>query len=72
MKDIRCGCCRALLFRMASAPSAPAIEIKCRRCGTINHLRPPEPAPERDSPTAPDTEPGPCAGNCITSTPSPG
>ncbi|WP_442793795.1 Com family DNA-binding transcriptional regulator [Pannonibacter sp. SL95] len=47
MKDIRCGCCRALLFRMAAAPSAPAIEIKCRRCGTINHLRPPEPAPER-------------------------
>ncbi|MGV1825615.1 Com family DNA-binding transcriptional regulator [Agrobacterium vitis] len=23
------------------------IEIKCRRCGTINHLRPAEPEPDR-------------------------
>ncbi|WP_082542426.1 MULTISPECIES: zinc finger domain-containing protein [unclassified Mesorhizobium] len=45
MKDIRCGKCRALLFRASGATSA--IEIKCRRCGVINHLRPNEPQSER-------------------------
>ncbi|RJG46429.1 Com family DNA-binding transcriptional regulator [Mesorhizobium sp. DCY119] len=45
MKDIRCGKCRALLFRMSGATNE--IEIKCRRCGTVNHLRPNEPEPER-------------------------
>ncbi|WP_442793808.1 Com family DNA-binding transcriptional regulator [Pannonibacter sp. SL95] len=46
MKEFRCGHCRALLFKAAGNPSC-AIEIKCRRCGTLTHLRPPEPAPER-------------------------
>ncbi|MHA7882744.1 Com family DNA-binding transcriptional regulator [Nitratireductor sp. OM-1] len=45
MKDVRCGRCRALLFRANNDRSE--IEIKCRRCGTINHLRPAEPEPER-------------------------
>jgi phage FluMu protein Com len=47
VQNIRCGKCRALLFRCEPAAIARAIEIKCRRCGTINLLRPLEPAPER-------------------------
>ena len=42
MEPVRCGRCRALLFRAESLGGV--IEIKCRRCGTINHLRPSEPA----------------------------
>ncbi len=44
MKDIRCGVCNALLLRMASEAT---IEIKCRRCGTLTHLRAVSPQPER-------------------------
>ncbi|WP_084594708.1 Com family DNA-binding transcriptional regulator [Hoeflea phototrophica] len=47
MKDIRCGKCSALLFRAGQNATLGDIEIKCRRCGTINHLRPAEPATER-------------------------
>lgn len=47
MEDVRCGRCRALLLRAADSAIAGSVEIKCRRCGTINHLRPSEPAPER-------------------------
>jgi phage FluMu protein Com len=38
--DIRCAGCRALLFRADSAAIAGEIEIKCRRCGQYNCLRP--------------------------------
>lgn len=47
MKDIRCGKCSALLFKAGQNAIANDIEIKCRRCGTINHLRPAEPVTER-------------------------
>lgn len=48
MPEIRCGSCRALLFKYDGRDITATIEIKCRRCGTINHLRPPEPL--RDHP----------------------
>ncbi|WP_084539946.1 Com family DNA-binding transcriptional regulator [Azorhizobium doebereinerae] len=44
---MRCGSCRALLFRAGRGAISGTIEIKCRRCGTLNALRPPEPKPER-------------------------
>ncbi|WP_404977689.1 Com family DNA-binding transcriptional regulator [Ancylobacter sp. 3268] len=44
MNDVRCRC-SALLFRTAAIRDT--IEIKCRRCGTLNSLRPAEPIPER-------------------------
>ncbi|WP_084540029.1 Com family DNA-binding transcriptional regulator [Azorhizobium doebereinerae] len=47
MENIRCGSCRALLFRAGRGAISGTIEIKCRRCGTLNALRPPEPKPER-------------------------
>ncbi|WP_082640632.1 Com family DNA-binding transcriptional regulator [Aureimonas sp. N4] len=43
MEPIRCGC-RALLFRMERHALKGALEIKCRRCGRLNHLRPSEPS----------------------------
>ncbi|MBS7538349.1 Com family DNA-binding transcriptional regulator [Ancylobacter lacus] len=46
MEEIRCGC-GALLLRAGRGSIAGRVEIKCRRCGAINHLRPTEPAPER-------------------------
>lgn len=47
METIRCGGCAALLFKASPRALAGRIEIKCRRCGRINHLRPIEPTPER-------------------------
>ncbi|OYW33260.1 MAG: hypothetical protein B7Z41_05915 [Rhizobiales bacterium 12-66-7] len=47
MENIRCGRCSALLFRAAPAAIRDTIEIKCRRCGTVNSLRPIEPTSER-------------------------
>ncbi|MDH5752534.1 MAG: Com family DNA-binding transcriptional regulator [Deltaproteobacteria bacterium] len=47
MQDYKCGSCRALLFKATPATIQGLLEIKCRRCGTINHLRPTEPTPER-------------------------
>ncbi|TRL38043.1 MULTISPECIES: Com family DNA-binding transcriptional regulator [Rhizobium] len=47
MRDIRCGKCSALLFRAEHDAISNVIEIKCRRCGTLNHLRPIEPASDR-------------------------
>ncbi|MQT13629.1 Com family DNA-binding transcriptional regulator [Segnochrobactrum spirostomi] len=48
MDDFRCGRCRALMFRAAAGAIAASLEIKCRRCGALNHLRPIEPARERE------------------------
>lgn len=39
MESIRCGGCNALLLRAAPHAISAAIEIKCRRCGALNHLR---------------------------------
>jgi phage FluMu protein Com len=53
-ESIRCGSCRALLFKASPNAIAAAIEIKCRRCRQINQLRPlpltqtsPSPSAER-------------------------
>lgn len=47
MRDIRCGSCAALLFKARQGAIANDIAIKCRRCGTLNHLRPIEPFNDR-------------------------
>ncbi|QCM10920.1 Com family DNA-binding transcriptional regulator [Agrobacterium tumefaciens] len=47
MENIRCGNCAALLFKAAPKAIAGDIQIKCRRCGSLNHLRPVEPAQDR-------------------------
>lgn len=47
MRNVRCGSCSALLFRARQNAIANDIEIKCRRCGTLNHLRPCEPFSDR-------------------------
>ncbi|WP_371932275.1 Com family DNA-binding transcriptional regulator [Roseibium sp. MMSF_3361] len=47
MQDIRCGSCNALLFKTRQGIISNDIQIKCRRCGTLNHLRPVEPSSER-------------------------
>ncbi|WP_083850309.1 Com family DNA-binding transcriptional regulator [Rhodovulum sp. PH10] len=44
---VRCASCRALLFRADAGAIAGIVEIKCRRCGTFNVLRPTEPSCER-------------------------
>ncbi|WP_418068519.1 Com family DNA-binding transcriptional regulator [Rhizobium laguerreae] len=55
MVNIRCGSCSALLFKAGQGAIANLIEIKCRRCGTINHLRPIEPLPDRHERPAKDS-----------------
>ncbi|WP_394078432.1 Com family DNA-binding transcriptional regulator [Roseixanthobacter finlandensis] len=47
MENVRCGKCSALLFRAGAGAIQGPIEIKCRRCGTVNFLRPVEPTSER-------------------------
>ncbi|MEW6124758.1 MAG: Com family DNA-binding transcriptional regulator [Pseudomonadota bacterium] len=47
MENIRCTRCGALHFRAAHGALRGVVEIKCRRCGTVTVLRPPEPTPER-------------------------
>ncbi|WP_184256054.1 Com family DNA-binding transcriptional regulator [Rhodopseudomonas rhenobacensis] len=47
MESIRCARCRALLFRAVADAIVGTVEIKCRRCGGINILRPTEPSTER-------------------------
>ncbi|WP_188082785.1 Com family DNA-binding transcriptional regulator [Sphingobium scionense] len=44
----RCASCRALLFKSEPGAIAGVIEIKCRRCGTFNSLRPVSPNPTAD------------------------
>jgi phage FluMu protein Com len=41
---VRCASCRALLFKAGRDAISGVIEIKCRRCGTINSMRPPSPS----------------------------
>ncbi|WP_423315742.1 Com family DNA-binding transcriptional regulator [Azospirillum sp. 11R-A] len=43
MEEIRCGSCAKLLAR----GTAEMLEIKCPRCGTLNHVRVANPPPER-------------------------
>lgn len=43
MESIRCNACNALLFKTEPNAVAGRIEIKCRRCGHYNDLRPSEP-----------------------------
>ncbi|WP_354553908.1 Com family DNA-binding transcriptional regulator [Rhizobium aquaticum] len=44
MENIRCQC-GALLFQAEAIRAV--IKIKCRRCGTMNHLRPMSPSQDR-------------------------
>lgn len=44
-ESIRCASCNALLFKAEVNAIAGAIEIKCRRCGTVNTMRPMSPNP---------------------------
>lgn len=46
-ESVRCGKCRALLFKAAPGAIRGLIEIKCRRCRELIQLRPLEPEPER-------------------------
>ena len=39
MESIRCGDCRALLLKADTVALRGRIQIKCRRCGAINHVR---------------------------------
>lgn len=43
-EEFRCGSCRALLLKAERDALAGDIEIKCRRCRTLNILRPLRPA----------------------------
>ncbi|WP_429431222.1 Com family DNA-binding transcriptional regulator [Pseudomonas sp. BS3782 TE3695] len=36
LKDFRCGCCKRLVARVAEFTE---LQIKCSRCGTLNHLK---------------------------------
>ncbi|MFV3403363.1 MULTISPECIES: Com family DNA-binding transcriptional regulator [Pseudomonas] len=47
LKDLRCGKCARLLARTGSFTE---LQIKCPRCGTLNHARAtsPERSPESD------------------------
>ena len=47
LRAVRCGKCAALLLKARPRAIADIIEIKCRRCGHLNILRPEEPAPQR-------------------------
>gem|GEM_PF-2814889 len=47
MKEVRCGKCRALLFKAGSGAITGTIEIKCRRCGSINTPRSANPTQQK-------------------------
>ncbi len=48
LNDVRCPACRKLLFKSEKGAVVGALQIKCPRCGTFNHLRPlASPNPER-------------------------
>ncbi|MGX4728718.1 Com family DNA-binding transcriptional regulator [Pseudomonas corrugata] len=40
LKDFRCGRCKRLLARMGENTE---LQIKCARCGTLNHVKAVEP-----------------------------
>ncbi|MCE0461530.1 MULTISPECIES: Com family DNA-binding transcriptional regulator [Pseudomonas] len=40
LKDFRCGQCKRLLARMGEHTE---LQIKCSRCGTLNHVKAVEP-----------------------------
>ncbi|HCK7249563.1 TPA: Com family DNA-binding transcriptional regulator [Pseudomonas aeruginosa] len=59
VKDVRCGGCHRLLAR---AGRYDELQIKCPRCGAINHLRaesllnaPPSACPETSCPPSPSS-----------------
>ncbi|WP_205870427.1 Com family DNA-binding transcriptional regulator [Pseudomonas viridiflava] len=47
LKDFRCGQCKRLLARVGEKTE---LQIKCSRCGTLNHVKAPslEPSPLSD------------------------
>jgi phage FluMu protein Com len=51
LKDYRCGKCNRLLARVGELTE---LQIKCSRCGTLNHVKATrlEPSPLSDSGTA--------------------
>ncbi|MBV4460026.1 Com family DNA-binding transcriptional regulator [Pseudomonas sp. COR58] len=56
LKDCRCGHCNRLLARMGQCAE---LQIKCSRCGTLNHVRAasPEPSPVSDMKAAQAAQP---------------
>lgn len=43
LETVKCAACRALLFKAEPGAIAATVEIKCRRCGAYNNLRPASP-----------------------------
>ncbi|TNF81077.1 Com family DNA-binding transcriptional regulator [Pseudomonas sp. ICMP22404] len=55
LKDFRCGHCKRLLARMGENTE---LQIKCARCGTLNHVKAVEPRVDRHGATCTsNTEP---------------
>ena len=52
MQSIRCGQCGALLAKIED-DARVGVQIKCRRCGTLNHYRTQSPEPERPGASPP-------------------
>ena len=48
LKDFRCGRCKRLLARMGENTE---LQIKCSRCGTLNHVKAVEPRVSRHGAT---------------------
>ncbi|WP_141703728.1 Com family DNA-binding transcriptional regulator [Methylobrevis pamukkalensis] len=46
MENVRCNC-GAMLLRADEIALRGTIEIKCRRCRTVNSIRPARPTPDR-------------------------
>ncbi|WP_072410666.1 MULTISPECIES: Com family DNA-binding transcriptional regulator [Pseudomonas] len=49
LKDFRCGHCKRLLARMGENTE---LQIKCSRCGTLNHVKAVAPRVNADERTA--------------------
>ena len=49
MESIRCGSCKALLFKIEPDATIDGLHIKCRRCGALQTFRQraQSPTPER-------------------------
>ena len=39
-QEVRCSCCKRLLFKIEDGALAGALSIKCPRCRVLNTLRP--------------------------------